>query len=130
MKKIFVITLGMILFSLNLRAQDNFDQWPASGHFHAIISQTFHLAAAGNRAPVKKRAGELLESAVLLRKYAIPAEFSGPGIITAIHQRCLESAAPDKLIKRKVEGKLILAGLKQVHDRFHTIVGICSDKKD
>ncbi|WP_145855056.1 hypothetical protein [Pedobacter suwonensis] len=97
----------MILFSLNLRSQDNFDQWPASGHFHAIISQSFHPAASGNRAPVKKRAGELPESAVLLHKCVIPAEFSGPGIIPAIHKRCLESAAPDKLVKRKVEGELI-----------------------
>ncbi|SFA39749.1 hypothetical protein SAMN04488511_101515 [Pedobacter suwonensis] len=113
MKKIFVITLGMILFSLNLRAQDNFDQWPASGHFHAIISQTFHPAAAGNCDPVKKRADELPESAILLHKCVIPAEFSGPGIIPAIHQRGLESATPDKLIKRKVEGKLILAGLNR-----------------
>lgn len=96
MKKIFVITLGMILFYLNLRAHENFDQWPASGHFHPIISQTFYPAAAGNRAPVKKRAGELPESAVLLRKCAIPAEFSGPGIITAIHHHGYPSARPGK----------------------------------
>lgn len=130
MKKIFVIALGMILFSLNLKAQENFDKWPALGNFHTVISQTFHPAEEGNLFPVKKRAAELPEKAVLLHKSAIPAEFSGPGIIPAIHQRCQESAAPDKLIKFKVEDKLILAGLKQVHDCFHTIVGICSDTKD
>lgn len=129
-KKLLVLTLGIVLFSLNLKAQESFEKWPALKNFHTVISQTFHPAEEGNLSPVKKRSGELLQKAVLLHQSDIPVGFSRPGIIPAVHKLYLESVALDKLVKRKVEDKLILAGLKQVHDCFHTIVGICSDKKD
>jgi hypothetical protein len=128
-KKLLLISLGIILFSLNLKAQESFDKWPALQNFHAVISQTFHPAEEGNLSPVKKRSGELLKKAVLLHKSEIPVEFSRPGIIPAVHKLYLKSLALDKLIKGKTEDKLILARLKQVHDCFHIIVGICSEKK-
>ncbi|WP_406825510.1 hypothetical protein [Pedobacter sp. KACC 23697] len=130
MNKILVIALGIILFSLNLNAQENFDKWPALKNFSMVISQTFYPAEEGNLAPVKERSGEPLREAALLHKSDIPAEFSRPGIIPAVRKLYLESAGLDKLIKSKSEDKLILAQLKQVPDCFHTIVGICSDKKD
>ncbi|WP_293785684.1 hypothetical protein [uncultured Pedobacter sp.] len=129
-KKLLVIAFGIVLFSLNLKAQESFDKWPALENFHTVISQTFHPAEEGNLFPVKKRSGELLKKAVLLHKSDIPVEFSRPGIIPAVHKLYLETAALDKLVKGKSGDKLILAQLKQVHDCFHTIVGICSDKKD
>ena len=60
-KKLLVLAFGIVLFSLNLKAQESFDKWPALKNFHTVISQTFHPAEEGNRSPVKKRSGELLK---------------------------------------------------------------------
>lgn len=125
-------TLAIVLFVLGLnsvQAQSTFDKWPAIKAFHAVMSQTFHPSEEGNLQPIKTRSEELMNRAADLLKSDIPAEFKTPGILASAEKLQIKSKALHKMIQAKASDADITKALAELHDTFHEIVGLCSEKK-
>jgi hypothetical protein len=123
--------LAIVLFLLtisNSNAQSTFDKWPAIKEFHGVMSQTFHPAEEGNLQPIKTRSEELMNKAAALLKGGIPEEFKTPGVLKSAEKLQLKSKALHKLVIEKGSDADITKSLTELHDVFHEIVGLCSEK--
>lgn len=127
-----ISTLAVFLFLMSIgsvQAQSTFDKWPAIKEFHAVMSQTFHPAEEGNLEPIKSRSEELMNKAAALLKSDIPAEFKTPAVLTSAEKLQLKSKALHKMVLAKASDADITKSLSELHDVFHEIVGLCSEKK-
>ncbi len=125
-------SLAIILFVLaanSINAQSTFDKWPAIKAFHEVMSQTFHPSEEGNLEPIKTRSEELMNSAAAVLKSNIPAEFQTAAILASAEKLQLKSKALHKLVQAKGADADITKSLAELHDVFHEIVGLCSEKK-
>lgn len=107
-----------------------FDDWPEIKEFHKVMSQTFHPAEEGNLEPIKTRSKELWEKAEALNKKPIPAEFNKKEIKAAVKKLATDSKKLHEMIQKKVPDDKIKKSLSDLHDVFHTIVGLCSDNHE
>lgn len=110
-------------------AQSTFDKWPAIKEFHQVMSQTFHPAEEGNLEPIKTRSEELMNKAANVLKSNIPAEFATASILASAEKLQLKSKALHKMVQAKGSDTEITKSLTELHDVFHEIVGLCSEKK-
>lgn len=125
-------TLAIVLFVLGLnsaQAQSTFDKWPAIKAFHSVMSQTFHPSEEGDLKPIKTRSEELMNRAADLLKSDIPAEFKTKAILASAEKLKVNSKALHKMIQDKASDADITKALSELHDTFHEIVGLCSEKK-
>lgn len=129
MKIKFVAMLLFFLAANTLSAQSTFDKWPAIKELHEVISQTFHPSEEGNLQPIKARSEELMNKAAAILKSDIPAEFKTPAILASAEKLQLKSKALHKLVQAKASDADIKKSLSDLHDVFHEIVGLCSEKK-
>lgn len=124
--------LAIVVFFLTVNAsiaQSTFDKWPAIKEFHQVMSQTFHPAEEGNLEPIKTRSEELMDKAANVLKSNIPAEFATSPILASAEKLQLKSKALHKLVQAKGSDAEITKSLTELHDVFHEIVGLCSEKK-
>jgi len=105
---------------------DKFANWPEIKAFHKVMSQTFHPSEEGNLQPIKERSAEMAEKATALKTTLIPTPFNKKEIIAAITTLAKDSKTLDKLVKSKATDDKITKALNDLHDVFHTIVGLCS----
>lgn len=105
---------------------DTFASWPEIKAFHKVMSQTFHPSEEGNLQPIKERSTEMAEKAMALKTNIIPTPFNKKEIIAAVNTLAKESKALDKLVKAKASDEAITKALGNLHDVFHTIVGLCT----
>jgi Skp family chaperone for outer membrane proteins len=110
-------------------AQSTFDKWPAIKEFHQVMSQTFHPAEEGNLEPIKTRSEELMNKAANVLKSNIPTEFATASILASAEKLQLKSKALHKMVQAKGSDAEITKSLTELHDVFHEIVGLCSEKK-
>lgn len=103
-----------------------FDDWQALKDFHDVMSQTFHPAEEGNLQPIKKRVGELLNKAQLLKSSSIPTEFNKTGVKNSLEDLVKSIKELKKQINKKASDTEITKSLGNVHDTFHTIIGLCT----
>lgn len=125
-------SLAIVLFLLavnTMSAQSTFDKWPAIKEFHEVMSQTFHPSEEGNLEPIKARSEELMNKAALLLKSDIPAEYKTAAVLASAEKLQLKSKALHKLVQSKGADTDIKKSLAELHDVFHEIVGLCSEKK-
>jgi Skp family chaperone for outer membrane proteins len=125
-------SLAIVLFVLvanSISAQSTFEKWPAIKDFHEVMSQTFHPSEEGNLEPIKTRSEELMNSAAAVLKSNIPAEFQTAAILASAEKLQLKSKALHKLVQAKGADADITKSLAELHDVFHEIVGLCSEKK-
>lgn len=125
-------TLAIVLFVLGLnsvQAQSAFDKWPAIKAFHQVMSQTFHPSEEGNLEPIKARSEELMNKAADLLRSEIPAEFKTQSIMASAEKLQIKSKALHKMVVEKAPDADISRALSELHDVFHEIVGLCSEKK-
>ena len=125
-------SLAIVLFLLAVNtiiAQSTFDKWPAIKEFHEVMSQTFHPSEEGNLEPIKTRSEELMNKAAVLLKSDIPAEFKTGAVMASAEKLQLKSKSLHKLVQSKGSDADIKKSLAEVHDVFHEIVGLCSEKK-
>jgi Skp family chaperone for outer membrane proteins len=124
--------LAIVVFFLTVNAsiaQSTFDKWPAINEFHQVISQTFHPAEEGNLEPIKTRSEELMNKAANVLKSNIPAEFATAPILASAEKLQLKSKALHKMVQAKASDAEITKSLTELHDVFHEIVGLCTEKK-
>lgn len=104
------------------------DKWQALKDFHMVMAQTFHPMEDGDFAPIKARSGEMVEKAKLLGTSSIPNSFNTKAVKDAIKELIVGAENVDKLVKKKSKNDKIEASLAKLHDVFHKIQGLCSDK--
>lgn len=124
--------LAIVVFFLAVNtsmAQSTFDKWPAIKEFHQVMSQTFHPAEEGNLEPIKTRSEELMIRAANVLKSNIPTEFATASILASAEKLQLKSKGLHKMVQAKVSDAEITKSLTELHDVFHEIVGLCSEKK-
>lgn len=125
-------SLAIILFVLainTMSAQSTFDKWPAIKQFHEVMSQTFHPSEEGNLDPLKERSKEMATKAAAILKSDIPAEFKTPAILASAEKLQLKSKALHKMVEDQASDAELTKSLAELHDVFHEIVGLCSEKK-
>lgn len=128
--KIKSLAIVLFLFAVNtLCAQSTFDKWPAIKEFHEVMSQTFHPSEEGNLEPIKTRSEELMNKAAAVLKSNIPAEFQTVAVLAAAEKLQLKSKTLHKMVQAKGSDAEIKKSLSDLHDVFHDIVGLCSEKK-
>lgn len=125
-------SLAIILFVLAMNtvsAQSAFDKWPAIKAFHTVMSETFHPSEEGNLIPIKTRSEELMNRATDVLKSDIPADYKTPAILASAEKLQLKSKALHKMVVAKASDADIKKSLSELHNVFHDIVGLCSEKK-
>ncbi|WP_298221793.1 hypothetical protein [Flavobacterium sp.] len=125
-------SLAIVLFVLainSVSAQSTMDKWPAIKTFHEVMSQTFHPSEEGNLQPIKTRSEELMNKAVDVLKSDIPADYKTPAILASAEKLQLKAKALHKMVVAKASDADIKKALSDLHDVFHDIVGLCSEKK-
>jgi len=128
MKKLMsLLVVGFVLIAQNTFAQEK-ATWAEEEAFHTVMSQTWHPIENGNYAPIRERSGELADAAAAWKKADIPAEMkSAKDIEKNLKKLAKETKELDKEIKKGCSDEEIKAEMKELHDIFHTIVGLCSE---
>jgi len=130
MKKITYLLLLLVVVVSTAQAQTKFENWPALGSFHDVISATFHPSEKGDFDPVKQRSGELVDKAVALSKSVIPAQYNKPAVKAAVKELVEKSTALNQLVMKRAKDEKLNKEIIAVHDAFHKIVGLCTDEKE
>lgn len=124
MKKTLIFT-AMLFISFTSFGQGKLENWPELKTFHSVMAQTFHPSEEGNLAPIKERAGEMVEKAQALASSKIPAEFATDKIKAAVAKLVTGSQELKTIIDKKEKDEVITKNLSALHDTFHEIVGLC-----
>jgi len=128
--KIKILAIIAFVFVANaIQAQTASDKWPALKELHGVISQTFHPSEQGNLEPVKTRSEELYNKAAALLKSDIPAEYRTNAILASAEKLQIKSKALHKMVVAKASDADITKSIKEVHDIYHDIAGLCSEEK-
>ena len=129
MKIKYLVIILFVLAMHSVNAQSTFDKWPEIKAFHAVMSNTFHASEDGNLMPIKTRSEELATKATAVLKSDIPAEYRRPAILASAEKLQLKSKALHKMVVAKASDADLKKSLSDLHDVFHEIVGLCSEKK-
>lgn len=130
MKYLKTLAIILLIFSgKTALAQSTFDKWPAIKEFHGVMSQTFHPSEEGDLGPIKERYKELATKAEAVNLGEIPAQFKTKEILLATEKLQIKTKALQKKILLKATDAEITTLLAEIHDIFHTIVGLCSEEK-
>lgn len=121
-----LLLLLLTLLAFNPISAQNLKAWSELSAFHTVMSQTFHPAEEGDLKPIRERSGELVEKAVAWQNSPIPAEFADvKGIEKSLAALVEGSKALDEAIKAGAKDEAIIRELSELHNVFHTIVGLC-----
>ncbi len=104
--------------------------WKELKEFHEVMAATYHPRQENDLKPIKARATELKEKAMALSNSKVPAEFNNDKIKASVAKLQEECTMMEKMVKNNSTDKEITKYLAQVHDTFHTIVGLCSHDEE
>ena len=129
MKNSIYLFAIIMFFGGNLVAQEEDASWPEMDAFHTVMSQTWHPVEEGNYQPIKDRADELANAAEAWKKSAVPTQFAAQkDIKKKLKELAKETKELAKEIKKGCSDEEIKEDLKELHDLFHDIVGLCRDE--
>jgi hypothetical protein len=103
------------------------DSWPELKDFHRVMSQVFHPSETGNLEPLKKRSGELLAKAILLKNSTPPLPLQKEEISNALVKLIKQCDELDKLKSKNAKTEVLTKKIAEAHDTFHIIQGLCHD---
>ena len=124
MRKFF---FAILFLFIGMYASAQQTEWAELEAFHKVMSQTFHPAEDGNMEPLMSRSGELAQKAMVLKKSDMPAEYQTKAVKTSLKNLAKQAALLDKMVKKGKPEADIKKALVTVHDRFHDVMGACSD---
>ncbi len=101
------------------------ETWKELNAFHEVMAQTFHPSEKGDLAPIRARSGEFLEKAKALQAGKIPASFDTPEIHKSIDALVKGAGELNDMIRKRASDAAVTKKLADLHDVFHTIVGLC-----
>ncbi|MCC6461359.1 MAG: hypothetical protein IT260_12870 [Saprospiraceae bacterium] len=130
MKKFFALCA---LAALWLAPQTGFAQtakkanWKEMHDFHEVMSTTFHPAEEGNLAPLREKAGLLVERAQAWKKSAVPAGYKAELTGEILKRLVKQCKTVQKAVKKGKSDAELTASITKAHDIFHEIMEKCRD---
>lgn len=129
MKKL-LYTAIIALFATFTFAQNKVE-WKEMKSFHTVMSQTFHPVEEGNFKPIRERSAEMVKAAEAWRKSAVPTDYKDvKDIEKTLDKLVIGAKALDKQVQAKASDDELKKALSDLHDVFHTIVGLCQPAKE
>lgn len=126
--KTLVFTLALFLVSATIFAQSK-TPWKEQQDFHSVMSTTFHPVEEGNFTPIKTRSAEMVEKAKTWKNSQIPADIKDKKAVKkSLKELVAGSKKLDKSIHNGATDAEIKTQLTELHEVFHTIVGLCNAK--
>jgi superoxide dismutase len=110
-----------------LLSQIEKDSWPELKEFHKIMGQTFHPSESGNLEPLRKRSGELLAKAILLKNSTPPRALQKDEISKAMTKLVKQCDELDQLKIKNAKSEVLTKKISEAHNTFHIIQGLCHD---
>ncbi len=122
-----IYALVALLLATNfISAQEKVD-WREKNRFHRSIGETFHPMEEGDFKPIRTRSAELVKNAIAWQNSEIPPKYTEiKNIKKNLKKIVKQSKALDVKVKANASDEVIKKDLIELHDTFHTIVGLCT----
>lgn len=130
MKNLFSLSAFSIVLAAWLPAFAQAQQkasWKEMHDFHDVISTTFHPAEEGNLAPVREKAGLLVERAEAWKKSAVPAGYNPAKTADTLKRLVKQCKAVRKAVKKGKSDAELTVAITTTHDIFHEIMEKCRE---
>jgi len=110
-------------------AQGKLANWPEMQAFHDVLSHTFHPAEEGDMAPIRKRSHELLADVKKVNMSPLPPQYDNEKMHKTLKRLERESDKLNAFCVRQEQNPVIMKQLKEVHEIFHEIIGMCGEQR-
>lgn len=114
--------------SMSASAETN-DKWTELSAFHDVMSATFHPMEEGDLKPIRSRAKELAEKAIQWANSTPPKIYEQPKIKANLAKLSREATGLAARVGENASDAKVKELLTALHDRFHEIIGMCSEAK-
>jgi hypothetical protein len=104
------------------------ESWKEMDAFHEVMAATYHPMEEGDFKPVRSRAAEMATKAKQWSDSKPPKELNTAKIKDSLAKLLRDSQALELMVKKNAKDDKIKIALTALHERFHEIVGLCSDK--
>lgn len=100
-------------------------QWKEMMDFHEVMSTSFHPAEEGNLAPLREKAGLLVERAEAWKKSAVPAGYKPDQTADVLKRLVKQCKVVKKAVKKGKSDAELTTLITTAHDIFHEIMEKC-----
>ena len=104
-------------------------KWNELSAFHEVMSATFHPMEEGDLKPIRSRAKELAEKAIQWANSTPPKIYEQPKIKANLTKLSREATGLAARVGENASDAKVKELLTVLHDRFHEIIGMCSEAK-
>jgi len=104
-------------------------KWNELSAFHEVMSATFHPMEEGDLKPIRSRAKELAEKAIQWANSTPPKIYEQPKIKANLAKLSREATGLAARVGENASDAKVKELLAALHDRFHEIIGMCSEAK-
>ena len=104
-------------------------KWNELSAFHEVMSATFHPMEEGDLKPIRSRAKELAEKAIQWANSTPPKIYEQPKIKANLTKLSREATGLAARVGENASDAKVKELLTALHDRFHEIIGMCSEAK-
>ncbi len=104
-------------------------KWNELSAFHEVMSATFHPMEEGDLKPIRSRAKELAEKAIQWADSTPPKIYEQPKIKANLAKLSREATGLAARVGENASDAKVKELLTALHDRFHEIIGMCSEAK-
>ncbi|MBL7826981.1 MAG: hypothetical protein JNJ57_10150 [Saprospiraceae bacterium] len=101
--------------------------WKEMHDYHEVMSVTFHSAEDGNLAPLKEKAGMLVERAIAWKKSAVPAGYKPAETKDVLSRLVKQCKKVQKAVKKGKPDTELTTLITTTHDIFHEIMEKCRE---
>lgn len=101
--------------------------WMEMHDFHDVMSITFHSAEEGKLAPLREKAGLLVERAEAWKKSAVPEGYNKKQTADTLKRLVKQCKTVHKAVKKGKPEAELTAGITTAHDIFHEIMEKCRE---
>ena len=129
MKNLIVLAIVFCISFVTSFAQGKLANWPEMQAYHEVLAHTFHPAEEGDLAPIRKRSHELLADCKKVNASPLPPQYDNEKMHKALKRLEKESDKLNAFCVRQEQNAVIMKQLKEVHEIFHEIVGLCGEQK-
>ena len=131
MKSLKTLLFTFVLMLASTVVFGQVKDWKEQKDFHAVMSKTFHPAEEGNLQPIKMRSAELVAKAEAWKNSAMPAGVQDQKAVKkSLKQLVKGSKKLNNSVKKGASDAELVKQLTELHDVFHTIVGLCNAKEE
>ena len=99
--------------------------WQEMLDFHEVMSTTFHPAETGNLAPLREKAGMLVDKAKAWQASAVPAGYDAAKTKDTLKRLVKQCKSIKKAVKAKKSDAELTTMITEAHEIFHEIMEKC-----